>query len=57
VAVEALVDAAEEDAATGGPDPARGIFPTILVVAAEGVASVPDDEVRSAHEAVVGARS
>ena len=57
VAVEALVDAAEEDAATGGPDPARGIFPTILVVAAEGVSSVPDDEVRSAYEAVVGARS
>src|SRR6266508_2217581 len=57
VAVEALVDAAEEDAATGGPDPTRGIFPTMLVVAAEGVATVPDDEVRSAHEAVVGARS
>ena len=57
MAVEALVDAAEEDAATGGPDPARGIFPTILVVAAEGVSSVPDDEVRSAYEAVVGARS
>jgi proteasome beta subunit len=57
VAVEALVDAAEEDAATGGPDPARGIFPTILVVAAEGVSSVSDDEIRSAYEAVVGARS
>jgi proteasome beta subunit len=57
VAVEALVDAAEEDAATGGPDPTRGIFPTILVVAAEGVATVPQDEVRSAYEAVVETRS
>jgi proteasome beta subunit len=56
VGVEALIDAAEEDAATGGPDPVRGIFPTILVVAGDGITTVPDDEVRSAYEAVVQAR-
>jgi proteasome beta subunit len=54
VAVEALVDASEEDAATGGPDPARGIFPNVLVVTAEGVTTVQDDELRTAYEAVVG---
>jgi proteasome beta subunit len=54
VAVEALVDAAQEDVATGGPDPARGIFPTVVVVTAEGAHSVGVDEIRSAYEAVAG---
>ena len=46
VAVEALVDASQEDAATGGPDPTRGIFPTVVVVTAEGAESVGEDELR-----------
>jgi proteasome beta subunit len=54
VAVEALVDASQEDAATGGPDPTRGIFPTVVVVTAEGAESVGADELRSAYERVVG---
>jgi proteasome beta subunit len=54
VAVEALVDASQEDAATAGADPARGIFPIVLVVTAGGVTRVADDEVRAAYEAVVG---
>jgi proteasome beta subunit len=56
VAVEALLDASEEDTATGGPDPVRGIFPTVHVVAADGVHEVPEDEVRAAYEAVVERR-
>jgi len=55
VAVEALVDAAEEDIATGGPDPTRGIYPTVVVVTAEGAARTTDDEVRAAYEAVLAA--
>lgn len=54
VAVEALVDASQEDAATGGPDPTRGIFPTVIVVTAEGAESVGAGELRSAYEGVVG---
>ncbi len=54
VAVEALVDASQEDAATGGPDPTRGIFPTVVMVTAEGAESVGADELRSAYEGVVG---
>ena len=54
VAVEALVDASQEDAATGGPDPTRGIFPTVVVVTAEGAESAGADELRSAYERVVG---
>ena len=57
VAVEALVDASQEDAATGGPDPTRGIFPTVVVVTAEGAESVGEDELRSAYERVVGGGS
>jgi proteasome beta subunit len=54
VAVEALVDASQEDAATGGPDPNRGIFPTMIVVTAEGAQSAGSDELRGAYERVVG---
>ncbi len=56
VAVEALVDASEEDTATGGPDPIRGIFPTVHVVTAGGVREVPQEEVRQAYEAVLERR-
>jgi len=52
VAVEALIDAAEDDAATGGPDTVRSIFPVVITVTAEGAADVPDDDVRTAVDAV-----
>jgi proteasome beta subunit len=55
-AVESLMDASEADTATGGPDPVRGIFPSVFVVSAEGVQEVPEDEVRLAYEAVVSRR-
>ncbi len=45
VAIEALVAAAEEDAATGGPDPKRGIYPNIVTVTGTGYREVPDDEI------------
>ncbi len=53
VGVEALVDASQEDAATGGVDAARGIYPTVIAVTSEGAETVGDDEVRAAYEAVV----
>ena len=57
VAVEALLDASQEDVATGGPDPNRGIWPTVFVVTAGGVAEAAEDEVRIAYEAVGEGRS
>lgn len=57
VAVEALLDASQEDVATGGPDPARGIFPVVLIVTGTGVTRADDDEVKTAYEAIVGERS
>jgi proteasome beta subunit len=52
-AVESLLDAGEADTATGGPDPTRGIFPSVHLVTGDGVAEVPADEVRTAFEAVL----
>ena len=43
--VEALVAAAEEDAATGGVDLKRGIYPTVVTVTADGYREIPDEEV------------
>ncbi|HHC07752.1 MAG TPA: proteasome subunit beta [Actinobacteria bacterium] len=45
LAVEALVAAAEEDAATGGVDLKRGIYPTVVTVTADGYREIPDERV------------
>jgi proteasome beta subunit len=55
--VEALYDAADEDAATGGPDLVRGIFPLVATVTEQGYRRLPDDEVRKSAERVVAART
>jgi proteasome beta subunit len=57
VLVEALYDAADEDAGTGGPDLVRGIFPVVATVTDGGYRRLPDDEVRKAAERVVAART
>jgi proteasome beta subunit len=45
LAIRALYDAADEDSATGGPDPIRGIYPIVAVVDADGYREVPDTDV------------
>jgi proteasome beta subunit len=45
LAVKALYQAADEDSATGGPDPLRGIYPVIAVVDENGYRRLSDDEV------------
>jgi proteasome beta subunit len=56
-AVEALIDAAEDDVATGGPDVVRGIYPVVLTVTNDGAEDVPEDEVAAAVAAVLQERS
>ncbi|WP_156755983.1 proteasome subunit beta [Actinokineospora pegani] len=57
-AVEALWDAADDDSATGGPDLARRIFPSIVTITAEdGAVRVPEDEAGAVAEAVVAGRA
>jgi len=55
-AIEALVSAAEEDAATGGPDIKRGIFPNVLIVTSEGVEEVEDEELETVASSILDGR-
>ena len=43
VVVEALFQAADEDSATGGPDPIRGIYPVVATITDEGFQRLGDD--------------
>jgi len=45
VAIQSLIDAADDDSATGGPDMLRRIFPVVGVVTADGYLRLPEDEV------------
>jgi proteasome beta subunit len=56
VAAEALVDAAEEDVGTGGPDFLHDIFPTVKAITRAGYEEVPETEVRGHFEAVLAGR-
>lgn len=56
VAIEALVAAAEEDAATGGPDLKRGIFPNVLTVTSDGVREWTDDAIEPIVTAILEGR-
>jgi proteasome beta subunit len=56
LAVTALYEAADEDSATGGPDPVRGIYPLVATVTAEGFARVGDEEVAQRFGAIVDGR-
>lgn len=53
IALEAIYDAAEADAGTGGPDLIRGIYPNVKVISAQGVEHVPDEEIQTAYEAII----
>jgi proteasome beta subunit len=56
IAVEALYDAAEEDAATGGPDTLRQIYPTMKTVTVRGVQDVPDEHIEAFYKALLAAQ-
>ena len=57
VSVEALMDAAEDDVATGGPDVARKIYPIVLAVTATGADDVPEEEVAAAVTSILEERA
>jgi proteasome beta subunit len=57
VALEALIDAAEEDVGTGGPDFVRGIFPTVKRVMTSGLDDVPEALVRDACRGIIDRRA
>ncbi len=53
VALEAIYDAAESDAATGGPDMIRGIFPNVKVVSKKGVSDISQDAVKAVYDEIL----
>lgn len=56
LAVTAIMEAADDDAGTGGIDLERGIFPVVAVVDDSGFRRVPDGELRAVAEQVIAAR-
>jgi proteasome beta subunit len=54
--VKALYEAADEDAATGGPDPLRGIYPVVAVVDAGGYRRLGDESVAERFEALLSSQ-
>ncbi len=56
VAVHALVDAADDDSATGGPDATRRIWPVVATVTAAGYLRVPDAELAAVAAAIEAGR-
>lgn len=56
VAIEALWDAADEDSATGGPDPVRRIYPLVAVIDSDGYRELDDDVVAEQVDAIITER-
>jgi proteasome beta subunit len=56
LALRSLFAAADEDAATGGPDLVRRIFPTVAVIDTDGFTAVGDDDVAGRAERLLGGR-
>jgi proteasome beta subunit len=56
-AVEALVDAADEDRGTGGVDVARGLYPNIFTCDAQGIQEISKEEIAEMHRRVLEARA
>ncbi|RAN74247.1 proteasome subunit beta [Bacillus sp. SRB_336] len=57
VAMEALMDAADDDAATGGPDLIRRLWPIVYVVTDDGATRVPAESLAPAVQAIVDRRT
>jgi proteasome beta subunit len=56
VGLEALIDAAEEDVGTGGPDFVRGLFPTVKLAAHAGLQDVPEARIKEVCQAIIDRR-
>ncbi len=56
VGLQALINAAEEDVGTGGPDPLRNIYPTVKFVNADGVRDMEESQVEAMCRELAEAR-
>ena len=53
LALEALIDAADLDVGTAGPDLTRGIYPQVKIITQDGITDVDVDTLRSLSEALL----
>ena len=53
LAINALFQAADEDAATGGPDLVRGIYPVVATITTDGFARLADDDIAARFRALL----
>src|SRR5438552_7759295 len=53
LAIDGLYEAADEDTATGGPDPVRGIYPTVATITGDGFERVDEPEVAERFQALI----
>jgi proteasome beta subunit len=57
MAVRALVDASDEDRATGGPDVMRGIYPIIDFCTRDGIERAPSSEIEQVFRNIIAERT
>jgi proteasome beta subunit len=57
VAVESLYDAADDDSATGGPDLVRGIYPTAVIITADGAVEAPESRIAELAREIIESRT
>ena len=57
LAIQSLYEAAEEDSATGGPDPVRGIYPVLATISVDGFTLVPEPEVAERFNSLIQRRT
>ena len=55
LALRALLEAADEDSATGGPDMVRGIYPVVATIGPAGFTRVDDDDLAARFETILAA--
>ncbi len=49
MALEALYDASDEDIGTGGPDLARGIYPTVKMITCKGISDIETSHIKNIY--------
>jgi len=57
MAITALVDASDEDRATGGPDLVRGIFPLVAFCTGSGIDRAGEDEIEAVYRQILEQRT
>ena len=57
LAIQSLYEAAEEDSATGGPDPVRGLYPVLATISVDGFTKVSEPEVAERFKALIDRRT